>query len=420
MTRNAKSAATVTRDLRTGEAVWTRETKPRVPTVRLARDARCDVLIVGAGISGALVADALSDAGLNVLIVDRRRSLAGSTSASTALLQYEIDTPLSNLARKIGKPSPERIWQRSRLALDALRERTRHLGIDAGCINRDSLYLEGDVLDVDGLRAEGQARRAAGFEVSFLSRSDVQETYGIRRRAALLGFDSLAVNPVQLAAGFLRAALSRGTCLSAETEIVDVKTSRTGIEAATAHGPTIHARNLIFATGYEFPKSVPMKGHQIISTWAIATVAQPRRIWPTGCFIWEASDPYLYLRPGPDGTIICGGEDEEFSDATRRDEKIPIKTERLRRKLAALFPDRGLDMRVQHAWCGSFGASNTGTPTIGAIPGMAGCFAVLGYGGNGITFSMLAAQLLRTTLTGGVDQDAALFAFTSGAPKRAA
>jgi hypothetical protein len=35
--------------------------------------------------------------------------------------------------------------------------------------------------------------------------------------------------------------------------------------------------------------------------------------------IWEASDPYLYLRTTPDGRVIRGGEDEEFSDDRQRD-----------------------------------------------------------------------------------------------------
>ena len=34
----------------------------------------------------------------------------------------------------------------------------------------------------------------------------------------------------------------------------------------------------------------------------------------------------------------------------------------------------------------------TGLPAIGPIPGAARCFAVMGYGGNGITFAALAAQ----------------------------
>ena len=59
----------------------------------------------------------------------------------------------------------------------------------------------------------------------------------------------------------------------------------------------------------------------------------------------------------------------------------------------------------------SFGETATGLPTIGEIPGHRNCWAALGYGGNGITYSRIAAEIIRTALTGGSDPDADLYAF---------
>lgn len=185
---------------------------------------------------------------------------------------------------------------------------------------------------------------------------------------------------------------------------------RTGVTAHTQEGFVIKARHMIFATGYELPRGVPTKGHKLISTWAIATRPQPRRLWHQQCLIWEASDPYLYLRTTDDGRVICGGLDEPFSDEQKRDALIATKAKALTSKLDRLLP--GINPTPAFAWTGTFGASSTGTPTIGRVPRMPNCYAVLGYGGNGITFSMLAAQMLRATLTGKKDHDASLFSFT--------
>jgi glycine/D-amino acid oxidase-like deaminating enzyme len=398
------------KDLRTGQSVWQarRMTKPACET--LADGVETDVLIVGAGISGAMVADALSDAGLDVLIVDRRGPLLGSTPASTALLQYEIDTPLSQLADRIGRTRAERVWRRSRLALDALRERARQLGIAADCVNRDSLYLDGNVLDAGGLRREAEARRRAGFEVSFLEPREVAARFGVVRRSAILGHDNMAADPRRLAAGFLEAARARGARLCAPVDIVEIAPRKTGVTAATADGRSIRARRVVFATGYELVKGAPKKGHSIASTWAIATRPQPRKLWPEECFIWEAADPYLYLRTTPDGRVICGGEDEDFADEATRDALMEKKIATIERKLAKLMPQ--LDPTADYAWTGNFGASKTGTPSIGRVPRMPNCFAVMGYGGNGITFSMMAAQMLRGMIAGDGDPDADLFSFT--------
>ena len=79
--------------------------------------------------------------------------------------------------------------------------------------------------------------------------------------------------------------------------------------------------------------------------------------------------PLLYILATGDGRVICGGEDEDFSDEAHRDELIEAKSARLSQKLARLFPD--LDTEPQFAWAGSFGTTTTGLPYIGgcrAIP----------------------------------------------------
>jgi glycine/D-amino acid oxidase-like deaminating enzyme len=305
----------------------------------------------------------------------------------------------------------ERIWRRSKLALDTLRERTRRLGIHAACAEKSSLYLEGDVLDCAGLRAEAEARRRAGFEVCLLTAAEVRREYGIPGRSGLVGFNNLEANPRRLAMGFLRVALARGARLYAPVEAVAVEPQASGVFVLTDTAATIRARHVVFATGYELLKGLPHKGHSIATTWAITTRAQPHGLWAGRGFIWEASDPYLYVRVGPDGRIICGGEDETFSDAPTRDALTESKVAALEAKLSRLLPH--VDARADYAWCGNFGASTTGTPSIGpVVPGMKHCYAVLGYGGNGITFSMMAAQILRGHISGDGDADADLFSFT--------
>jgi glycine/D-amino acid oxidase-like deaminating enzyme len=405
--RSVRIAPRVELDVRSGSSVWQRTRRPALRSSTLQRDRTTDVLVVGAGISGALVAESLADAGLRVLIVDKDRPLAGATTASTALLQYELDVPLSQLTRQVGVDDAQRLWRRSRLALDSLRQRTQRLGIDAQCEVRDSLYLQGTRLDADGLEKEACARRQVGFETQLLSRRQVADRYGIVGRAGLLSFGNLAANPLRLAAGYLRSAMSKGAELLWPAKVISVEPGTRHTLAEFAHGPVVKARNLVFATGYEIPEHVPANGHSIASTWAMAT--RPQVGWPTGCLIWEASDPYLYMRMTAEGRVVCGGEDEDFANERHRDALLPRKIEAIRRKLGRLLPY--LDTRPEFAWAGSFGSSRTGTPTIGAVPRMPGCYAVMGYGGNGITFSMVAAQVVRGLISGDGDVDADLFAF---------
>ena len=270
-------------------------------------------------------------------------------------------------------------------------------------------YLAGDVLDADGIEREHAARTEAGFETRFLSGAQLGRRFRIARAAGLLDFGNFAADPRRLTGGYLQTAIRAGARLFAPAEIVDVEASSTEVVAMASSGRTLRCRTLVFATGYEFPKFVPLNGHKLISTYALATRPQPRRLWPERSLIWEASDPYLYMRTTTDGRAIIGGEDDEFVDEARRDALLNSKIERIGKKALKLFPS--LDITPEYAWAGTFGASETGLPSIGEIPGYPNCWAVLGYGGNGITYSRIAAEVIRTSLAGGVDPDVDLYAF---------
>jgi len=395
------------RDLRTGTTVWEDGGLPLAPRSELRRDIETDVLIVGAGITGAILADVLTQNGLKVAIADRRTPIRGSTAASTALLLAEIDTPLTVLAERIGRADAGRAWLRARRSVRALGRRAKDIPCD--WMQRDALYLAGDVLDAAGLKKEAAARQGIGWPCDYLGKDELRRHYGIARDGAIRSRDNAEANPVRLAAGFLRRALARGARIFAPVEITDVRPSPRQVTARARNGFAFKTGALVYASGYELPRLVPRAGHRVASTWAMATAPQPDRLWSSRCLIWEASDPYLYMRTTRDGLVMIGGEDEDFSNDVSRDALIGGKTATLERRLHALFP--GLDARAEFAWAGSFGESRTGLPTIGRLRGKPNCFAVLGFGGNGITFGMIAAQVLRGYLRGPRDPDSDLFAF---------
>lgn len=337
---------TVQRDLRTGRPFWLRRGDVRVACSPLAANLVVDVAVVGAGVSGAMVVDAILHSGKSVAVLDRRGPVKGSTPASTALLMFEIDQPLIRLAQKIGHERAVRAYWRSATAVDFLRGRIADLGLRCGFRERQTVYLPGNALNVTELKREAAARAEVGLRSRFIGADELRALTGIEKPGAVLSSGAGEVDPAALVAGLWRSALSRGARIHAPTEVVDIEPGRAHVTLGTADGYAVRARHAVFATGHELVKLVKPHRHKVISTWAMATAPQPARLWPSRCLIWEAADPYLYMRTTLDGRVIVGGEDEEFSDEEKRDALIPKKIAAIRRKLGKLLP--GVDARPEY------------------------------------------------------------------------
>ena len=407
-------AVTPEKQLTAGNSVWHGSHGTRVKSRTLKESIKADVVIVGAGISGAFMAHALAPRYENVVVVDRRSPLHGSTSASTAMLQFEIDEPLTLLSEKVGSANAARAWRRSFLVTQDLIRLVRRERIHCGLSQRSALYLAGNDMGARGLERESKARNRAGIPGGYLNQRSLRDAFGIDRTGAILSPNSAVANPVQLAAGLLRRAISKGAKIYSPANVQDV--------IATAHGVVldtgfhfIEAKQVVFCTGYEVLKGLPKKRAKITSSWAISSrpdASYPR--WLDHMVVWEAATPYLYLRTTPDRRVIAGGEDEEIDLPSYRSRSLGSKSARLVAKVGALIP--GLELKPSHKWTGAFGESDDGLPYIDAVPDMPRCFAVMGFGGNGTIYSLLASQIVPCLLRGPADRDAVLYRFGRNQP----
>ena len=401
------TGATTKRDLRTGRSLWADSSGLGVRTRPLTEAIAVDVAVVGAGISGAFMVHELAR-DHSVAVLDRRPPLMGSTIASTALLQWEIDLPLNALAERIGTAKARRAYLRSRAAVEALERIVSDEGIRCGLKPKQTLYLAGDEYGRRALEAEADARAAIGLESRFVPPAELRERFDMARTGAILSEGSASGDPARLAAGLLRRAGENGARIHSPVEVLEVVGDPEGVTLLTDAGHAVRARTVVFCCGYEFPKGVPTPGAKVISTWAMASRPRTRcPAWLRDTLVWEASDPYLYFRMGGDGRLIVGGEDEPSATAHGDKAKLKRKCETITRKLRRLLPD--VDFEVDYAWAGAFGESQTGLPQIGPVEGLEHVHAVMGFGGNGITYSVIASEVVGRAVRGEADPDADLY-----------
>ena len=376
----------------------------------LQRDVSCDAMVIGGGITGALVAVHLAEAGVKTLLIDKRDIGTGSTSASTALLQYEIDVPLRELIKKVGPVAAMRSYELCRGSIGKLERLAARLKIDCSFERKPSLFLARHQREVPELREEFQLRRKMGIELEFLDAAAVQKRFPFSRPAALFSKDGGQVDPHRLTHGLLTAGQRAGLEVCDRTEMKHLVQTRRGVRITTQNGFVITARRAVIAAGFESKALLKGEAGTLKSTYALISEPLPKiSKWHRQCLIWESGSPYLYLRTTSEGRVIIGGEDEDFVNAKRRDALISEKTRTLVKKFERLFPDTPLE--VAYAWAGTFGATKDGLAYIGVHPRFPhACFA-LGYGGNGITFSVIAAEIIRDYFTGRKNPDAQIFRF---------
>jgi glycine/D-amino acid oxidase-like deaminating enzyme len=396
--------------LRTGRSVWQKD-EPDDRSAAAGRDRQSlttDIVIVGAGITGAFLAERFTRMGRRVVLIDRRKPVTGSTAASTALLLWELDAPLLEIEDRLEFEAAKTIAMICRLAVPAIGHLVNELAIDADFAFRPSLYLAGDRLDAAGLREERRLREAMEIETRFLDEGDLARL-GFTGEGALISPGAAEADPVKLAGGLIRAALGRGAIILSPASASVYHAGLKGVRVETREGDSVNAGAMVLANGYEMPDFVPAARHELVSTWALATAPAPQDIWPADALVWEAADPYLYARATADGRIVVGGEDGKFEDAEARKAQTEEKVRAILAKLAARRPVlEGL--RAEFAWSGVFGATEDSLPMIGRIPGRPSSFAAFGYGGNGITFSAIAADVLAAMLEGRPHPGEALFA----------
>jgi glycine/D-amino acid oxidase-like deaminating enzyme len=362
----------------------------------LTQDIQCDVAVVGAGVSGALVAAHLADKGVDVVVLDAGQPGAGSTAACTALIQYELDEPLINIAEKVSSEHATSAYQTTSASLQWIKEFVDMLDDDSGLMKRPTLLLARRRRDKSSMQKEVAARQQAGIDCTWLNADALQAQFNIDRPGAILSPLSYEIDPYRLTLAALRYAVTRGCRVFAPAFVCDYHFRENDVMLRTSHGIHVQAKQIVIATGYETPEIFRMGRGTLLSTWAVRSEpVNADAVWPQRQLMWEWGQAYLYARLMPDNRIIYGGGDEHFTEPNKRDAIITKKTTALTKQMSELI---NTQVMPECQWAGTFAQTEDGMPYIGPHLQSPHTYLALGYGGNGVTFSLIAARIITGLL----------------------
>ncbi|MEO5666569.1 MAG: FAD-binding oxidoreductase [Bdellovibrionota bacterium] len=374
----------------------------------LDADVETDVVVVGGGISGAMIAYELVKRGVDTILIERFDIASGSTSASTALIQYETDLSLGDLAERLGLDTAERVYR----ATFEAQSRVRKLALEISHTElreKKNFYLASDVSDVDALVREKELRAKIGLKSEFLDASELKKLFSFQRAGALTS-NSLEIDPYLFTHQLIFEAQQKGLRIYDRTALESFERDSESVTIKTLRGSRIKARHLVFAVGYEAARLLPPKLFELHSSFAMVTKPlESFKGWFEKSQLWETARPYLYVRSTADGRAIVGGLDEPFRDPSKRDELIDAKTLVLEKRFREFFPK--IEFSTAYSWAGTFGETKDSLPYIGNLPESRNLHFSCGFGGNGTTFASVASEMIADAITGKLHPMKEIFGF---------
>ncbi|RZJ56128.1 MAG: FAD-binding oxidoreductase, partial [Flavobacterium sp.] len=318
--------------LRSIETFWPLKHAMDMSYPSLDSDLETEILIIGGGITGALMAYKLINEGKKVVMVDRRDIANGSTAASTALLQYEIDVSLHELVKLRGVECAVDSYRNGKKAIFDMRAIVDDIKSDCQFEFKKSIYFCSLKKDLPFLKAEFKCRKESGFDVTWLEKWDL-EKLGLNALAAIESKTAAVVDPYRLTYDLVKYCEDRGMQIFDRTNIISVQEHKDKLVAYTEDKCKITVDHVVNCSGYESTETLKEKVVDLKSTYAIASECLPDlpKAFKNAIF-WDTSNPYLYFRGTQDNRIIMGGGDEEFKDAKKRDKLLPKKEQFLLKK----------------------------------------------------------------------------------------
>lgn len=383
-------------DIRSNEPFWLIRNEFVKSYPSLEENLSAEILVIGAGITGALIAYQLIQEGKNVIMVDRRDVCNGSSAASTAMLQYEIDVPLYQLIEMRGHETAAASYRECEKSIFKLKKIAEEIKSDCHFEFKKSIWFTSEKKKKTLLENEFEARKAHQFDVNWLDEQALTNL-GVNAKFGIESLSGAVVDPYKLSNDLLKWCSLQGMKIYDRTEISKIKQKKKYMLAATRNGKKIKAEHIIQCTGYESVSSIGKGLVDLKSTYAVASEAF-EKLPPAfqHHIYWNTDSPYLYFRATSDGRIIAGGGDENFKNAEKRDALLPKKMKYLAKEFQKCFP--GIHFKPDYAWAGTFGETTDGLPYIGKPNQNKNEHFVLGFGGNGITYSVMAMDAIIPSL----------------------
>lgn len=398
--------------LHTNETYWSIKHGLIKTFPSLKKNIKTDIVIVGAGISGALIADKLCKEGHEVIILDKKHPGFGSTSASTALLQYEIDTPLKKLIQLRGEKNAVQAYKLCVDSIDGILSICKeHKNV---CVDKKPSFqyssFKNHIIELEKEYLLRKMHQISTPEILYTN--DIKKLFSLKKECGILSPDAAVIDPFKLTYSILeKLEMNYNLKIYNNTEITEVFENKNHVLLFTNSNQKITAKKVIFACGYETQRYIKKQVEIPNSTYVILSepIESNEEFWYKNSLIWETANPYLYMRTTSDNRILIGGKDDKKISSNQRAQSLQQKTKGLLNSFQNLYPQ--INFKIDFSWAGRFSGTKDGLPYIGALPESKNIYYAMCFGGNGITYSYIASNIISDLMSSKISDSDNIFSF---------
>lgn len=391
-----------------GTPMFTKNSKIKKQYEYLTEDLDTEVIIVGGGVTGSIVGYYFSKANTSAVILEKERVAHCSTSITTSLLQYELDSNARQLEEYTTLDNVIMSYKLGLKALDEIDEFIKKYGNKCKYKRKDTLLYTSKDEEIKEMKEEYEIRKKAGIDVKYISKED--NPFSINLKGGVYGVNGGAqLDPYEYTHELLDVSCNMGLKVYENTEVIDIKYLENSVEVITSYGYKVKGKKVIIATGYNTERFTKRNfGHKTV-TYNIVTKQVDRFDgWFNKVLIRDNCDPYNYFRTTEDNRIIAGGEDIDFYNNILNEKVAKEKYEILLNRIKNMFPKIN-SIESEYEYCGGFISSQDNLGFFGEDPNHKNLWYCLGYGANGILFAILGGMMLSKFYKGEIDDNMKLF-----------
>jgi glycine/D-amino acid oxidase-like deaminating enzyme len=379
---------------------------------RLRGEHAASIVIVGGGLTGCATAYACAAAGLKPTLVEAGHIGRSGAGASAGLLLPDPGPSFRDTVERHGMRVARQVfetWRRATLDAAAL---LRRLGLRARLDTLDALVMAPPGGD-RALRREWEARRAAGLAVQWHTPAQVRRAMRLDAAGGMGMHDAVGLDPYRACLTLATAATRRGATLAEQSPVHRIRRRPRTIEIVL-EGATLHADQVVVATGIPTPLFAPLRRHFTPrETYLVLTEPLPaplrREVEYPGVTLTDTRDPRHRVRWTRDHRILVAGADQGATPARGHEAVLVQRTGQLMYELLTMYPAIS-GLRPEFGWSVTAGETADGLPFIGPHRNYPRHLFALGGSGDSVTGAFLAARLLLRALRGEPDRADAILA----------